>query len=229
MQINEDMIFQVKVTCPNCGQEFMHPEVKTRYIVVEKQDSDLCAHYTGINPVFYDVMVCRYCGFSFTKETNKALSEQEKTTINTILANWPKDGAQYGGLRTLDQAIKVYNKAIVCQELRNAKDSVKGSLYLRLGWLYRYQGNKNNEDQSLLRALEFMRRAYERETSSDAKKELRMMYLIGDLSYRSGDFGGAVKWFHSVTNHPAANSYPVFSRMARSRWQDIREQMQRQK
>lgn len=226
MQINEDMIFCVKVTCPNCGQEFLQPEVKTRYIMVEKQDSDFCAYYTGINPVFYDVMVCRYCGFSFTKETNKALTEQEKTTINTILANWPKDGAQYGGLRTLDQAIKAYNKAIVCQELRNARDSVKGSLYLRLGWLYRYQGNKNSEAQAMQRALEFMRRAYEREGSSDVKKELRMIYLIGDLSYRNGYLGEAIKWFQLVTTHPATNSYPVYSRMARSRWQDIRAQMQ---
>ncbi|ABO50830.1 Tetratricopeptide domain protein [Desulforamulus reducens MI-1] len=224
MQATMEMIFQAKVTCPNCGQDFLHPEVKSKYISLEKQDSDFCGYYNGINPIFYDVMVCRHCGFGFTKETNRPLDEAEKMSINTILSSWHNDGAQYSGLRTLEQAIKAYNKAILCQELRNAKDSVKGSLYLRLGWLYRYQGNKNNEEQALRRTLEFLRRAYERESSSDAKKELRMIYLIGELSYRNGDLKDAIKWFQAVTTHPEADRYPVFNRLARSRWQDIREE-----
>ncbi|GAB6180281.1 DUF2225 domain-containing protein [Desulfotomaculum defluvii] len=227
MQLNEEMIFLAKVICPNCGQEFKHPEVKSKYIIVDKQDTDFCAYYTGINPIYYDARVCRHCGFAFTKETSKPLVDNEKSIINNFLTKWQNDGAQYGGIRTLEQAIKAFNKVIVCQELRNAKDSEKGSLYLRLGWLYRYKGDKKNEDQALLRALEFMKRAYEREASPDEKKELRMLYLIGDLSYRSGDFSEAVKWFHSVTIHPSANSYPIFSRMARTRWQTIREEIKR--
>lgn len=225
MQFHEDMIFQAKINCPNCGQEFLHPEVKSKYIVLEKQDSDFCGYYSGINPIFYDVIVCKSCGFGFTKETSKPLTEAEKASINTILSSWHTDGQQYSGLRTLEQAIKAYNLAILCQELRNAKDSVKGSLYMRLGWLYRYQGNKENEEKSLQRALEFMKKAYEKEASSDLKKELRLMYLVGDLSYRNGQLKDAVQWFQAVTQHPQVDDYPIFARMSRSRWQDIREEL----
>lgn len=229
MQISEEMIFNIKVNCPNCGQEFPHPEVKSRYVVMERQDSDFCGHYSGINPIFYDVMICKFCGYSFTKEINVPLSEAEKGPINAILSSWHTAGHRYSGLRTLEQAIDAYKLAIFCQELRNAKDSVKGSLYLRLGWLYRYQGNKTNEDNSLQRALEFLKKAYEREGSSDVKKELRMMYLIGDLSYKDGQLREAVQWFQAVTSHPKVKQYPVFERMARSRWQDIRAEVKNQR
>lgn len=225
MNVTEDMIYLANSKCPNCGQEFNHPTVKTRYISLEKQDSDFCGYYSGINPIFYDVMVCKSCGYAYTKETSAPLSEGERASINTILSSWHTDGVQYSGLRTLEQAIKAYNLAILCQELRNAKDSDKGSLYLRLGWLYRYAGQMANEEKALQRALEFLGKAYEREGSSDLKKELRLMYLMGDLSYRNGLLKDAVKWFQAVTQHPNVESYPVFSRMARSRWQDIREEI----
>ncbi|MCL5290838.1 MAG: DUF2225 domain-containing protein [Bacillota bacterium] len=229
MQVNEEMIFYAKVNCPNCGKEFLHPEVKTKYISIEKQDSDFCSYYSSINPLFYDVLICKHCGYGFTKETNVPLSEPEKAAINTILSGWHTEGAQYTGLRSLEQAVKAYNLAILCQELRNAKDSVKGSLYLRLGWLYRYQGQKENEAKSLQRALEFLKRAYERESTSEVKKELRMMYLLGDLSYRNGNLKEALQWFQAVTQHPQVDRYPVFARMSRARWQDIREELKQQK
>ncbi|MDO7788481.1 DUF2225 domain-containing protein [Desulforamulus aquiferis] len=224
MNKHQDMIFPIKLTCPNCEKEFEHPEVKSKYIVIERQDRDFCSYFAGINPLFYDIMVCKYCGFAFTRETNIPLSEPEKAIIKTILANWHTDGYQYGGVRTLDMAIKAYNLAIVCQELRNAKDSVKGSLYLRLGWLYRYQGNKVSEEKSLQRALEFMKRAYERESTNELKKELRMIYLLGELSHRMGNEREAIQWLQTVISHKEVKRYPIFERMARSLWQDIREQ-----
>ncbi|RYD01873.1 hypothetical protein N752_27500 [Desulforamulus aquiferis] len=106
MNKHQDMIFPIKLTCPNCEKEFEHPEVKSKYIVIERQDRDFCSYFAGINPLFYDIMVCKYCGFAFTRETNIPLSEPEKAIIKTILANWHTDGYQYGGVRTLDMAIK---------------------------------------------------------------------------------------------------------------------------
>ena len=224
MQISEDMLYYSKMTCPNCRREFQHPEVKSKYISLEKQDSDFCGYYTGINPIFYDVFICKDCGYAFTRDSSTPLLDTERATIKTIMSSWRTEGHQYSGLRTLDQAIKIYNLAILCQELRNAKDSVKSSLYLRLAWLNRYQGNQENEIKALQRALEFSKRVFEREAFSELKKELRMMYLIGELSFRTGDFKDAVKWFQAVIHHPQADSYPIFTRMARSRWQDARQE-----
>ncbi|AQS59741.1 DUF2225 domain-containing protein [Desulforamulus ferrireducens] len=224
MQISEDMLFYSKATCPNCGCEFQHPEVRTKYISIEKQDSDFCSYYTGINPIFYDVLICKDCGYAYTKDSSAPLSDAERLAIKTIMSTWRTEGHRYGGLRTLEQAIRLYNLAILCQELRDAKDSVKASLYLRLAWLNRYQGQQENEMKFLQRALEFSKRAFERESFSELKKELRMMYLIGELSFRTGDYKEAVKWFQAVTQHPDADRYPVFSRMARSRWQDARQE-----
>nr|WP_238472892.1 DUF2225 domain-containing protein [Desulforamulus profundi] len=91
--------------------------------------------------------------------------------------------------------------------------------------LYRYQGHKENEAKSLQRALEFLKKAYEKESTSEVKKELRMMYLIGDLSYRDGNMKEAVQWFYAVTRHPEVDRYPVFARMSRARWQEIRAEL----
>ncbi|AEG59620.1 DUF2225 domain-containing protein [Desulforamulus ruminis] len=225
MQVTEEMIFFAKCTCPNCGKEFEHPEVRSKFVSLEKQDSDFCGYYNNINPVYYQVAVCKHCGYAYTKSSSSPLGEYEKAAVHSILSNWHRDSHQYGGLRTLEQAVKSYKLAILCQELRKAKDSVMGSLYLSLAWLYRYQCRQEEETQALQRAFEFMKRAYERETASELKQELKLMYVLGDLAYRLGNNNEAVQWFYAVTTHEGADQYPVFSRMARSRWQEIREEI----
>lgn len=229
MQVTEEMIFLTKCTCPNCSKDFLHPEVRSKFVSLERQDSDFCGYYSSINPIYYQVMVCKFCGYAYTKESSTPLSDYEKSPVKAILCNWHHDSYQYGSLRNLDQAIKAYRLGILCQELRKAKDSVMGSLYLRLAWLHRYQGQQDNEMQALQRAVEFMKRAYERESVSELKLELKMMYILGDLAYRLGDNKEAVQWFFAVTNHEGADNYPVFSRMARSRWQEIREEVKQNK
>lgn len=221
----DEVTFINNINCPFCEKKFDYREVKSKYLIVERQDSDFCSYYKDINPIYYDVLVCSNCGYAFTKESANAVGQEERGAINDILAKLRINGGSFAGVRTIEQAIRAYNLAIICQELRKAKDSIKGSLYLRLGWLYRYQGNNINEEKSLQKALEHMKRAYEKESTTDIKKELRIMYLIGELSYRTGSVKEAVQWLQSVTFHKEAKNYPVFERMARNRWQDIRQDM----
>ncbi|RYD01874.1 hypothetical protein N752_27505 [Desulforamulus aquiferis] len=69
-----------------------------------------------------------------------------------------------------------------------------------------------------------MKRAYERESTNELKKELRMIYLLGELSHRMGNEREAIQWLQTVISHKEVKRYPIFERMARSLWQDIREQ-----
>lgn len=222
MNVSAEMFFKTKHRCPNCNKEFFHLHIKSSYIITERQDSDFCSYYKDVNPIFYDIFVCDFCGYSYTKETDDLLSEEEKNRIKLYLSRVDKND-QYGGVRTLEQAINAYILAINCQELRRIKDSIKGSLYLRLAWLYRYQSNEDKEKECLQRTLELYKSYYEKESTGDLKNELHLTYLLGDLCARLGYMNEAVQWFYMITKNQKNNAYPVYVQMARARWQALRQ------
>ena len=56
-------IYPKQFKCPICGNLFISPMVKSTSISVDKRDTDFCTYYKGINPLFYDVVVCNACGY----------------------------------------------------------------------------------------------------------------------------------------------------------------------
>lgn len=218
---NNDIFFKKEYLCPLCGARFQTLKPRQKYVLVEKTDDDFCMHYKTVNPLYYEINVCPQCGYSFNNSTYKPLPVDVKKSMTQVVSGlW--QGNNYCGSRTLEDAVEAFSLAIKCQQLRGADDSVMGKLFLKLGWLHRYQNNKEQEHSNLDKALDHLSKAFEKDPVDNPKEEMNLMFLLGQLHLILGDDRGAVNWFVRITQHPDKKSYPYMVNRARDAWQEIR-------
>ncbi|MBO8129254.1 MAG: DUF2225 domain-containing protein [Peptococcaceae bacterium] len=219
MVAEAEMIFEKSFTCPCCSQETLSPAVKSRYVVVTKTDTDFCSHFSGINPYFYEVVVCQHCGYAFTERCMEALNADQRATIKRIV-NW--DGKTFAGVRDHKKAVASFIAALYCQENIDARMSIRGGLCLKLAWLHRYIADTQQENRFLHMAYECFTDAYNNEVLGP-KEEIHLLYLLGEIGHRLGKpLQECLKWFNKAIQHPRKDAYPLGTKMARERWQEIK-------
>jgi uncharacterized protein len=219
-------LYDKKYTCSMCEQTFTTKKVRSRFVKVLSYDTDFAPVYAeeSENPNLYYVNVCPHCGYSFTDEfgsyyppgTKKAIAEK-------ISSQWvPRD---FSLERTLHEAAIAFKLGAYCSSLKKEKHIVTAGLYLRLSWLYRLQGNIEQENRFLKIALNEYTESF---STGDYKgtqvSEIRLMYLIGDLSRRTGNTQDAVKFFSRVIEKQRQSVEPQIVQMAKDRWQEMREE-----
>lgn len=220
----EDMLYQKEVLCSLCGHKFTTSKVRSKFIKITKVDDDLCNHYGSVNPLFYEINICPQCGYSFSEENGGYFDDKTRDEIYSRLASaWSKK--DYTGVRDIGQAVETFKLALTCQMARRTKDSQKGMLYLKLGWLYRYLGDQKNEQVCLSEAVKYLTLSFEREQFSDPKSEINILYLIGVLNKKMGNYKEASLWLDRVLRHPTKDSFSGVVNRAREIWHHLREEM----
>lgn len=219
----EKWTYSRKFTCPLCSSSIQSLVAKTDCIQEESVDTDMCTRYRMVNPTFYYVVICRNCGYAFPESSMEKLRPAKAKMLNQKLPGI-RTREDFAGVRTIDDAIAAYQLAISCQTLAGAKNAVIGRLYMLLCCLYRQKGLPEEETHSMKQALEFLEKSYSYETSSDARAELNLIYLIGEIYGRLGQPGRAVEWFRQIVIHPERHSNPYIVNLARDRWQDFKLQ-----
>ncbi|MED4603809.1 DUF2225 domain-containing protein [Paenibacillus validus] len=218
-------LFQAKVQCPQCDAEFRTSRVRPSFKKSIKSDTDFCLHYKDLNPDYYVVRICPFCGFAGTENSKEHLTLQQKNAFKEkIGAKWSYKDC--GGERQWDDALYAFKLALVCAQAVNEKGRVTASLLHHIAWLYRHQGNEEQEKRFLQYALEEYIRTFETEASE--MNNARLMYLIGELHRRLKNFNQAVKWFARVVNDKQIMDAGMI-RACREQWQAVREEMQEQK
>ncbi|MBB3112912.1 hypothetical protein FHS18_005014 [Paenibacillus phyllosphaerae] len=209
------------ITCICCETTFQSSRVRPSFKRCSKRDSDFCAHYkNGINPDFYVVRVCPNCGFASTENGMNQLSEvQRQHYIERLGSMWTK--RDYGGERTLEQALDTYKLALLCAQIAGTSERVMAGLLHHIAWLHRYIGNKEQEQRFLQFALNSYIEVFERE--GESVNDAKLMYLIGELYKRTGDRNKAVRWFSRVVNDKRIMDAAMI-RASREQWQAIREE-----
>lgn len=103
-----------------------------------------------------------------------------------------------------------------------------GGICYRLAGLNRMGDNKNEEIRFTKNAIDLYGEAYSVEDFNDGnsiKPEI-VLYLLGELNHRLGNFQASQKWFGiaimDYCNKPQTS--PNISKMIRDRWVDIRSQ-----
>ena len=213
--------YSKKFVCPLCGAEIQSLVAKTDCIQEESVDTDMCTRYRLVNPNFYHVVICRNCGYAFPENSMDKLRPAKVKMLKQMLIPIQED---FSGVRTIDDAIAAYRLAISCQNLAGAKNVVIGRLHMIIGCLYRQKGLPEEETENMKQALEFLEKAYSFDSSSDARAEMNLIYLIGELYGRLGHLGKAVEWFRQIVVHPERDSNPYIVNLARDRWQDCKLQ-----
>jgi uncharacterized protein len=221
-----DALYAKKVNCPFCGNDFSSLRVRSRFSAPYKIDSDFCPHYKegDSNPHFYFVKVCPECGFSFTDEFSNTFPSGTKELIKfKITVGWKKK--EFGQVRDVQKAIESIKLAIYSATLKKEKHSVLAGLCLRLAWIYRTENNEVEEERFMKLALQEYEESF---LYSDFKgtsmSELRVLFLLGELSRRLREFKKAVSYFSKIAEHPNRYDEPKILDMARKQWKIAAEQ-----
>ncbi|OPA79986.1 hypothetical protein BVG16_04330 [Paenibacillus selenitireducens] len=214
-------LYQIKVTCIYCEMEFRTSRVRQSLKKAYMTDSDFCAHYKQANPDFYVVRVCPNCGYASTENSTLSLNEIQRHDFKTqIQSRWIQ--RDYGGERNWDKALETYQLALLCAQTIKDSSRLIASLLHHIAWLYRYKENKQQEQRFLQFSLEEYIRVYEQD--GVGSNQARLLYLIGELYRRIGNYHEAVKWFSRVINDKKIMDSAMI-RASREQWAVLREEM----
>ena len=222
--------FLVKKPCPVCKKETRIIKTRSR-LIVEKTDEDFCVHYKGFNPYYYKIWVCEHCGYAADEKTFLAqMSDRHRKALWEYLANKQLD-IEFKEERDIPDAIASYQLALSYLDIVEAPPSKKGSYNLQLGWIYRFMGDQDLENEYLQKAAEFYDLSITKErypignlTDSGA------MYLVGALYYRLGDLDKCAQHLSRVIGDQSVRSRePKIFDKARDLWEDVRAQQKKDK
>lgn len=132
-----DLLFDKTYTCPICDREFKAKAVRAGKLKLISQDMDLRPVYDNADPLKYDAIVCPKCGYAaLVKFFGPVSVGQLRTIRQEICANF-KGIPEKNGKLEYEDAIMRHKLALVCAVKRNAKNSEKAYICLKLAWLYR--------------------------------------------------------------------------------------------
>ena len=214
-------LYSIKVKCCNCEREFSTSRVRPSLKMAIRRDTDFCSYYKAENPDYYVVRVCPTCGFASTENSADKLNDvQRKSFTEQVGKRWKS--RDFGDERSWEVALETYKLALLCAQSINDKDRIIASLLHHIAWLYRYKGETAQEQRFLRYSLDAYVKVYERDGMGG--NDARLMYLIGELNRRIGEFSAAVMWFSRLINDQKIIDAAMI-RAAREQWALLREQM----
>ncbi|MEG1257270.1 DUF2225 domain-containing protein [Clostridium sp.] len=192
------LLYDKKITCPVCLKTFDCRVVKCYVPRVKSKDTDSFRRYEGVNPYFYEVLVCPTCGYAALKgDFHKIESYKREVILVKISNKW--QGKEYPQIYDIEIAIERYKLALLNAVLGEFKDSKKAVLCLKIAWMYRLLEKQEDEKEFLERALQGFLIAYEKErTPIYGLSRYSLEYLIGELYRRIGDYINAKIWLGRV-------------------------------
>lgn len=222
----ENILFDKEVSCLYCKKKFKTKKVKASKCRIVKKDTDFCIYYEGESPYFYEINVCPHCGFAFSDnftpvpdKYNEIIKMQYLNKIEVV---------DLCGLRQIKDAINSYKYGLLCAFLKGEEEIKCAGLCMRLAWLYRYQGVKDEEQKYLEKALAFYLVVYETENLDNiAMGKHSFLYLLAELNGRLGNFTEARRWFNSLFMEKDIN--PYLNNMARDQWLVYKDALQAKK
>lgn len=218
-----EILYDKKVKCPVCDNEFTTKKVRISKLQLVKQDTDFMPFYNEENPIKYSIFVCPNCGYSATEDKFDSITNRKRDIIlKEIALKWNK--RSYGGIRTIEQSIEAYKLAIYIGQLLEYSKIEMGSLALNLAWLYRLKNSQEDETRFLRLAKAFFEEGYYKEPLSNANMdEIKLTYLIGEIYRRLGEREKSLKWFNNVISSHGINSNPLIKNMAVEQWRLAKE------
>lgn len=214
-------LYEISVTCTFCTNTFKSMKVRSSFKKASKSDTDFCIHYKGINPDYYVVRICPFCGYAHSENfSDKWTSAQREVFYEKVSQNWSM--RDYCRERNWDDALQSYKLALLSAQIKNEKSRVVAGLLHHLAWLYRIKGDWEQEERFLTFALEAYVNVFE--TEGMDLNNARLMYLMGELNRRLKRFPDAVKWFSRIINDRKIMDAGMI-RASREQWITTREDM----
>ncbi len=217
-------LYNKEIQCPVCSRKFEITKVKSKVCKVASRDSDFCVHYEGLNPIFYDVLVCENCGYASFADKFEDISKKDATnTLKNIGTKW--NSRSFSGERSIEMTIEAFKLLLINLQVRNAKTSELAKTCIRIAWMYRYAEDNEKEKEFLKFALKFYDETYQKERFPVEKlDEATCMYMIAELHRRTENIEESVKWFSRLISSPEGRKNPKLIEAAREQFQLVKEQ-----
>lgn len=197
-------LYDREATCPVCNLNFKVKAVKKGSFKPVKRDSDSFVYYSGINPYFYDVWLCNNCGYTAMEADFLKIKPSQIPLISeNISVKW--QGKLYPDTYDVNVAIERYKLALLNYFYMKAPASKKAMTCLKLAWMYRIQEDKEKELAFIKQAIEGFESAYSNEAFPIYKMDkFSVLYILGELNRRAGDYDKAISWFSQIIITPGA-------------------------
>lgn len=219
-------LYDKKCECILCKSKFTTKKLRSRFTIVKSYDTDFAPIYENKDhdPNLYLVSVCPNCGFSYTDDFSPYFPPGSKAVIDAkITKHWQP--RSYSEVRDYKEAAKTHKLAAYCGTLKKEKHVAIAGLFLRLAWIYRATLDEAQEQRFMkLAVAEYMEAYVTDDYKGTQMTELRLLYMIGELSRRTGQIDQAVKNFSKVIEKQGSSNEAKIVEMARDRWYDIREE-----
>ena len=192
------LLFNKTVTCPVCNNEFECRVVKYNAPRIKSRDSDLFIRYYMIDPYYYDVWLCNRCGYAALKaDFNNIKNRQIKNILENIGRKWKSK--YYPPIYDAKIAVERYKLALLNAVVSEQKDSTKAFICLKIAWMYRVLESKEEENIFLKKSVEGFLISFQKEpTPIHGLDKYSLMYLIGELYRRTGNYENAKLWLGKV-------------------------------
>ena len=224
----DDCLYNKEIVCPACNKKVEVTKVKSKACVVKSKDTDFCVYYEGVNPIFYDIWVCEYCGYAAQSDRFEELSNSEAKKIKTNISPLWKS-RKFCGERNIESALEAFKLALYNLQTMEAKASDFAKVCIRIAWLYRLNQDEK-ENEFLKHALKFYTEAFDKENFPIKKfDEYTCMYLIAELNRRVGDIDESIKWFNKLINSPGAKTNKILIETARDQYHLAKDQKEQNK
>lgn len=220
--IEINLLYDKKVNCPICNNEFSTKKVRFSKLKLIERDSDFLSHYKEINPLIYSILVCPNCGYAAVEDRYKKISNDDRQIIlDEISSKWCQ--RSFGHIRDIDSGIESQKLALYIGELLEYKKLELASLCLNIAWLYRIK-----EEEEEYRFLELAKELYEFSYYNESlinsnMDQLKLAYLIGELNRRLGNKEEALKWFNVVISDSDLKFNKALENLVREQWRLTRQ------
>lgn len=195
-------LYLKSIQCPICGKSFQTTKVKQATVKLVRRDEDFCGYYANENPTFYGVQICPNCGYgAFESDFDTIMPLEKRAVTTSITPRWQSQ--DYGGARTVQDAIAVHQICLLNYTIMKKKPSDIAKVCLRLAWFYRSEQNQERESHFMKFALANYRKAFEEERLElDPENQLLVNYLQGELHRRLGEYKDALYWYQEALKLP---------------------------
>ena len=219
-----EFTFTVEKQCPICGESTRVVKTKSK-LSVERTDEDFCVHYKGFNPYLYKIWFCENCGFAADEKTFLgSIPALHKRKIKEFLDK-KKLGMEFVEVRQVPDAVAAFKLAILYAEMTDQSLARQAGLYLELGWIYRYSGEKEKEKEMLQKAAEFYDRALVKERfPQNGMSDDMVLYLVGAIYHRMNECEKATQYISRLIGDQGLRERDIrLYRRAQDLWLTIRE------
>jgi uncharacterized protein (DUF2225 family) len=225
-------LWKKKLTCPFCGLEFETLRLRQGAIRVKEKWTDFGSLYEGTSPTLYAITVCQHCLVAARNDEfdklNPAYEPKLMEFSKRARAQSAKPDLFGADELSVEQSLRRHDLAIACHKLRaHGEAGELAGLWLHIVWIHRVNGNVDAERKALEQAVAAYQQFYEKGSKLPEKLgEPGVVYLIGELYRRLGDYRQARTYFARALSSKELGAYPNVEGLLREQMLVAKDQME---